>query len=117
MLPAGHRLTSGEAFRHAVRRGRRTGTRSIVLHLDESAPDTPCRVGLVVSKAVGTAVTRNRVKRRLRHLIRERLALLPDSGVLVVRAQPPAAAATWADLGSDVDRCLAKLGRPTGVPA
>ena len=33
-----------------------------------SIATTTARVGFVVSKAVGTAVTRNRVKRRLRHL-------------------------------------------------
>ena len=48
------------------------------------------RVGLVVSKAVGNAVARNQVKRRLRHLVRERLAAAPGLGVLVVRALPAA---------------------------
>jgi ribonuclease P protein component len=66
-------------------------------------------VGFVVSKAVGPAVTRNRVKRRLRHLMRERLAGLDDGSLLVVRAQPAAAAATYADLGDELDRCLARV--------
>lgn len=109
MLPAGHRLTSGESFRHAVRRGRRAGSGTVVLHLDAESGVAPCQVGFVVSKAVGNAVVRNRVKRRLRHLLRERLAVLPEHGVLVVRAQPAAAAATWSQLGADVDRCLRKL--------
>lgn len=67
------------------------------------------RIGLVVSKAVGNAVIRNLVKRRLRHLVRERLALLPDFGVLVVRAQPGAAVASYAALGEELDRCLGKV--------
>ena len=48
----------------------------------------PARVGFVVSKAVGNAVVRNRVQRRLRHLAREHLASLPGSAVLVIRALP-----------------------------
>jgi len=51
-----------------------------------SGPAEEPRVGFVVSKAVGPAVTRNLVKRRLRHLARERVASLPADGMLVVRA-------------------------------
>ena len=49
------------------------------------------RVGFVVSKAVGNAVTRNRVKRRLRHLCRPLVDELEDGTVIVVRALPAAA--------------------------
>jgi ribonuclease P protein component len=66
----------------------------------------------VVSKAVGNAVTRNRVKRRLRHLARERVTSLPGSGVLVVRALPSAATASYADLGGDLDAAWRRLERP-----
>lgn len=69
----------------------------------------PVRVGFVVSKAVGTAVTRNRVKRRLRHLMRERVPVLGDGSLVVVRALPPAAEASYADLGVELDRCLARV--------
>jgi ribonuclease P protein component len=68
------------------------------------------RVGLVVSKAVGPAVTRNKVARRLRHLARERTGRLPLHGMLVVRALPPAAHASYDELAAELDRCLMKLG-------
>jgi ribonuclease P protein component len=71
-------------------------------------------VGFIVSKAVGPAVTRNLVKRRLRHLARERLTSLPGSAVLVVRALPASAAATYADLAADFDSALDRAsGRAT----
>lgn len=73
----------------------------------------PVRVGFVVSRAVGPAVTRNLVKRRLRHLFRERLGSLPGSlprsGLLVVRALPAAGGASYASLGSELDRQLGRL--------
>jgi ribonuclease P protein component len=85
------------------------------VHLHTGGTDVaPARVGLVVSKAVGGAVVRNTVKRRLRHLTRERLSLLPGSAVLVVRALPPAASATYAELGADLDRALTRALRDTG---
>lgn len=67
------------------------------------------QVGFVVSKAVGPAVVRNRVKRRLRHQARESLSGLPGSAVLVVRALPAAADADYEDLGADLKRCLARV--------
>lgn len=109
MLARSHRLTTPAQFRTAVRSGRRAGGPLVVLHLAAtSSPDQP-RVGFVVSKAVGGAVVRNRVKRRLREILRGRLALLPLGSLTVVRAQPQTSTATYADLESAVDRQLRRL--------
>ena len=64
----------------------------------------------MVGRTVGNSVVRHRVIRRLRHLVRDRLALLPAGSLLVVRALPPAALASSADLGRDLDSAFAKLG-------
>jgi ribonuclease P protein component len=112
VLPAHHRLVDGDAFRVTVRTGRRSGSRTLVVHLGTPGADAPARVGFVVSKAVGNAVVRNRVKRRLRHLTREHLPSLqglPGSAVLVVRALPASASASYAELGADLDRCLSRV--------
>jgi ribonuclease P protein component len=73
----------------------------------DKATDDP-RVGFVVAKSVGPAVTRNRVKRRLRHLMRERIPSLPGGSMLVVRALPGSAGASSEDLGAELDRCLSR---------
>src|SRR5205085_4943334 len=77
-------------------------------------PTTPLttapRVGLVVSKAVGNAVVRNRVKRRLRHLVREYLTVLPPGSDLVIRALAPAARLSSTELGAELARCLERVG-------
>jgi ribonuclease P protein component len=106
MLDRAHRLTSGQAFLAAVRGGARSGGSAVVVHLlrPETAASGSARVGLVVGKSIGNAVERNRVKRRLRHLARERLPLLPESSVLVIRAQPGAATASSSVLGNELDR-------------
>lgn len=79
------------------------------------------RAGFVVSKAVGGSVVRHRVSRRLRHLVAARLGSLPRGSLLVVRALPPAAAATSAELGADLDSglrsALRKLGAAVSEPS
>ena len=80
--------------------------------LHEQAP-SPARAGFVVSRAVGGAVDRNRVKRRLRHLCRDLLPELPAGSLLVVRALPAASAATYDELRHDLARGLTRaLDRP-----
>jgi ribonuclease P protein component len=64
------------------------------------------QVGFVVGKSVGNAVVRNRVRRRLRHLVATRLPALPPGASLVVRALPRAATASSAVLGRDLDSAL-----------
>ncbi|GAA5105183.1 hypothetical protein GCM10023339_00810 [Alloalcanivorax gelatiniphagus] len=86
----------------------------MVVHLrvDADAAPGPVQVGFTVSKAVGNAVTRNRVKRRLRHLTREHLAALeelPGRAALVVRALPPAAEASYTSLEADLARTLGRV--------
>lgn len=76
--------------------------------MSTSAP----RAGLIVSKAVGKAVVRNRVKRRLRHQLAPLMAALPRGTSVAVRALPAAATCTSAELGEELraalDRCLSR---------
>ena len=115
MLPAQHRLTRSADFGLCVRRGRRGGSRTIVAHAARpetgsshgpAGPADPAKVGLVVSKAVGGAVVRNRVARRLRHLAAQRIGELPAGSLIVLRAQPAAAAADSIELKADLDHAL-----------
>ena len=116
MLPQQSRMRSAEEFRRVMRSGRRAGGATLSGHLLLSGPglvpeDASPKVGFVVSRAVGSAVVRNRVKRRLRELMRRRLASLPGGCLLVVRAHPAAAGARQADLAADLDLVLGRLMR------
>jgi ribonuclease P protein component len=71
-------------------------------------------VGFVVSRVVGGAVVRNKVRRRLRHLARGYLGSLPEGSLLVVRANPRAATARQADLAAELDLVIAALLRRQG---
>jgi ribonuclease P protein component len=85
-------MSHSEDFRRTIRQGVRVGRPTLVLHADASSGDR-VRIGFVVSKAIGGAVTRNRVKRRLRHLAADQLADTPAGTNLVVRALPRSAEA------------------------
>lgn len=109
MLARELRMRRGDEFTAAVRGGRRAGSRTLVCHWADAEDDL--RVGFVVSKAVGTAVVRNRVKRRLRHCVADVLAdpSAPRTGRLVVRALPAAADADSGRLRADLVRGLARV--------
>ncbi len=67
------------------------------------------RVGFVVPRAVGPAVVRNIVRRRLRHLLRDRLGVLPAGSCLVVRVLPGAAGLSSPRLADALDRALERV--------
>jgi ribonuclease P protein component len=125
VLPAGSRLRRREDFVVALRAGRRgsgrapgSGEALLVTHLriDRSGSLEP-QVGFVVSKAVGNAVTRNRVRRRLRHAVATRLDALPEGSRTVVRVLPGAATAGYAALRAALDQALdrsLRAGQRTG---
>ncbi len=73
---------------------------------DDPTPAGPARVGFVVSKAVGNAVQRNLVKRRLRDILRTQVPRLPDGALAVVRALPPSQGAPYAELRDAVERSI-----------
>jgi ribonuclease P protein component len=107
-------MRSGQDFRHTIRRGARGSQPTLVTHVVLSArsPETggQTSVGFVVSKAVGSAVERNRVKRQLRHLMRERVGSLPPGSRVVVRALPGSRSAGSATLAEHLDAALTRAG-------
>jgi ribonuclease P protein component len=115
VLPQESRMRSPAEFKRTMRSGRRAGGATLSAHLLPAAGPVPedakPKVGFVVSRAVGSAVVRNRVKRRLRELMRGRLASLPGGCLLVLCAHPAAAGARQADLAADLDLVLGRLLR------
>lgn len=107
MLPKQHRLSRADEFRRVVKAGRRRVGATVMTHLTPTSEASPARFGFIVSKAVGGAVTRNLVKRRLRAIAADEIRAGLVGADVVVRAMPGADTATYAQLRADV---AAQLG-------
>jgi ribonuclease P protein component len=121
VLPARHRLRSSTDFAAVFRGARgaggsRSGSRFVVVHVNstDARAGQPPRVGLVVSKAVGNAVVRNRTKRVLRALMSGRIGQLPDGVDVVIRAKTDLPGTRTTILAQDLDKLLATVLRRAG---
>ena len=99
-----YRLQKNKAFQYVYHRGKSASCRDLVLLL---AKGRGLQVGFSVSKKVGNAVTRNKVKRRLRECFRPHLGDVKN-GLYVIVARPAAAEATFDTLRKDVAYLLKK---------
>jgi ribonuclease P protein component len=108
-----NRLSRSRDFDAVYRQGRSTSTRFLVLYWfdREEDPGEP-RLGLAVPRATGNAVARNRIKRQLRELWRDRLERIPAGRDYVLIAKPGLSEAVTANgfewLGERVDEVLSK---------
>ena len=101
-----YRLKKNRAFQYVYRRGHSVACRNLVMLL---APGRELKVGFSVSKKTGNAVTRNRIKRRLRECFRPYLGDV-KTGLYVIVARPAAAEAAFDTLQKDVRYLLKKQG-------
>ena len=90
MLPRENRLRAPADFRTAFRTGVKGTSSHVLAHVARTRESHAPRVGFVVSKAVGNAVVRNRVKRRARAWAAGQLKDLRTGDLLVIRALPAA---------------------------
>lgn len=101
VLARANRLVSGEEFRLTSRRGRRVQTSHLAVTSLVTGSTMPARFGFTMTKKIGNAVVRNRLRRQLRaiawQLVRE-----GTTGVdVVVRGLPGSAKADWDSLHSE----------------
>lgn len=103
-LPRGARLRSARDFQRVNRTGvRRAGSHFVLVRAPAREP-AGSALGLAVSRKVGNAVERNRVKRRVREWFRRGRAELPAGADWVVIARAGAAELDTASVAAELDR-------------
>jgi ribonuclease P protein component len=92
-------------------KGRKAPMPGLVLQAIQRGDAGPARLGFTVTKRVGNAVVRNRVRRRLKEAARLNLAEQPLAGVdLVLIGREGTRRRTFGALREDFRRALAKVG-------
>ena len=93
-----------------MREGKRIRTKHLDVRIIASPLGHP-RVGIVVPRYSGSAVARNRLKRRLRELVRTRFLSGSLSADIVIRARPEAYGAAFDALGTDIMQLATRVVR------
>ena len=117
-LPKNERLQRGWQFRHAYEHGRKIVGKLFVLYVVDHPPDgrttvarAPRAVGVVTSRQVGDAVTRNRARRLLREAYRLNKQRLKNNLQIVMVAR----SAIGGKKRQDVEAELLRLFRAAGI--
>jgi ribonuclease P protein component len=105
-------LRASPEFERVYRQGSVYRGRFFAVHTLPNVTGRP-RLGLSVSKKVGTAVTRNLVRRRLKEIFHHVSPNLLSDVDLVVSARPSSAKASFSELKEEFLRALRKLGLET----
>lgn len=92
------RLTNTADFSRVREQGRVFRGGLLAIGVLEDAAGSTFRAGFITSRRIGAAVVRNRVRRRLREIVRKHQQELRSGILIVVIAQPAAARSSFAAL-------------------
>ena len=108
-LSRDERLRRRSEYRECYEKGRRQHGRFIVLHVLPNRHTGP-RLGITLTRKVGGAVIRHRIRRRIREIYRrwEERRSLPAIDI-VVHVRPPAREASFQELRKELTRLLGRL--------
>ena len=100
-FPKKRRLTHPSEFAKVKKNGRAERGRLLVLSVLPANDDAPFRAGFVTSRALGSAVVRNRARRRLREIVRKHQGEFIGDVWIVTVARANAATASYQELEAE----------------
>jgi ribonuclease P protein component len=109
-FPRTARLTRNSEFARVRAEGRSEHGRLMVCSVVRLGSDEATRIGIITSRKVGSAVVRNRVRRRLREIVRADRPQLPPGCWVVLIARARAAEAAFIDLQAEWRRLAKRAG-------
>jgi ribonuclease P protein component len=109
-----YRLTKNEQFRSIYKHGKSVANRQLVLYYMQNQDVSHFRLGVTVSKKLGKAVVRNRIKRVVKEVVRHNAGHIPHGYDLVIIVRKQALEESYASLGKSFKHVLkrASLYKP-----
>lgn len=101
-----YRIKKNNDFQLVFKRGKSTANRQFVIYILKKPNQGNFRFGLSVSKKIGNAVTRNRIKRLIREAFTQLKADLPNEYDFVIIARKPAATMDFHDVKRSIVHIL-----------
>ena len=111
--------TPGQSLRSSLRRrdfsrvtqaGRRRSSRFFLVFGSQREDQGPARMGITVTRKVGNAVRRNRIKRLVREWFRQRRALITGLDLVIIAKRDFPAAVKQGEVNRDLDEVLGPDG-------
>ncbi len=112
---AGGRLTRRAAFDTVYRNGRRRSSRQFTVFFAANGL-AESRFGMSVGRALGGAVVRNRIRRRVREILRLHRGEIPSGWDIIVHPRASVAKADFASLGDELLGLVRNCLPPSPVP-
>ncbi len=103
------RLKKRAAFAYVYRKGEKASARDLLLLSAKSKEGL--KIGLSVSKKVGNAVTRNRVKRLIREALKPLTDRIDDGFMSVIVAYPSIAEKDFFSVSKSVEQAFSRAGK------
>ncbi|WP_449538285.1 ribonuclease P protein component [Ferdinandcohnia sp. Marseille-Q9671] len=85
-----YRIKKNQDFQTAFKSGKSSANRQFVVYVYQNEGQEHFRIGLSVSKKIGNAVTRNRIKRLIRQFFLEHKSLVKDKDYVIIARKPVA---------------------------
>lgn len=104
------RLRKNEEFQLVFKQGKSFANRQFVVYVLKNAEKKHSRLGLSVSKKMGNAVVRNRIKRLIKEIFRELGDKLEDGNDYIVISRKPVRTMDYSDMKDSLEHVLKKAG-------
>jgi ribonuclease P protein component len=103
-----YRIKKNEDFQKVFKLGKSIANRQFVIYILQNPDEREFRIGLSVSKKIGNAVTRNRVKRLIRQVFSEEKQRIVSGKEFIVIARKPAADMNYHEVKSSLNHLFRK---------
>ncbi|MEB3103237.1 ribonuclease P protein component [Ferviditalea candida] len=103
-----YRLVKRDDFNKVYRFGKSVANRQFVLYVMKRRETEAFRLGVSVSKKVGNAVVRNRIKRLIKEIVRANRGKIPEHYDLIIIARKPSAGMEYDQMEKSILHILRK---------